>query len=429
LTVIDATVEEWRSQVRGETPDSDALQRIVAEIIASVRSRGDEALLEYGRRFDSERLESIEVPRHEIEGAVCPPEQMRAMETAFGRILDFHAAQMANIRKGWTRVLGGWAWRMPNENVGQRIRPLNSVGLYVPGGLASYPSSVLMLAGPAHKAEVKRLVFTTPCGPDGHLSPGVLVALRMARADKVYAVGGAAAVAALAFGTETIERVDKIAGPGNRYVNEAKRQLWGTVGLDGLYGPSEVCVLMDKSANPAFAAADLLAQLEHAPDNLGFLICVGRESLIRVATEIEAQLTNAPREDILRQCLANVRAFVVNDIYLGADIVNEIAPEHLSVAVEDPDRLVDRIVNAGCILVGDWTPESAADFCLGPSHTIPTGGATRFGGPINVMDFLKVQSIANLDRAQLEALTPTAEAMAEAEGFPAHGFAATVRGL
>jgi histidinol dehydrogenase len=428
MTIIDATVKDWRIALRPRTPALDEeLQRTVAAIISDVRTRGDDALLDLARRFDSHYIKSIAVTEQEIAAAQVPAEQLAAMEFAFSRVLDFHAAQMSAIKRGWTRRGDSWMWQMAEENVGQRIRPLHSAGLYVPGGLARYPSSVFMLAGPAHKAEVKKLTLATPCGPDGNLSPGVLVAARLARVDKVYKIGGASAVAALAFGTETIERVDKIVGPGNRFVNEAKRQLWGTVGVDGLYGPSEVCVMIDGAANPSFAAADLLAQLEHAPDNLGFIVSEGWQALADMRAQIEVQLESAPRADILRHCLANVQAFVVRDRFQATDIVNEIAPEHLTLSIDDPSRLVDRIANAGCILVGDWTPESAADFCLGPSHTLPTGGAARFAGPINVMDFLKVQSVSYLERDQLEKLAPTVKAMSEAEGFPAHGYATSVR--
>ena len=245
---------------------------------------------------------------------------------------------------------------------------------------------------------------------------------------EVYKVGGAYAIAALALGTESIKPVDKIVGPGNRFVNEAKRQLWGRVGLDGYAGSSEVCVLADDKANASFAAADLLTQVEHAEDNAGFLVCTSRSKLDEILAEADRQMSGALREGTMRAALAHEGwAIVARDLSEALDLVNWIAPEHLSVATEDPENLLGRIQNAGCVLLGEWTPESAGDYAIGPSHTLPTAGAARFGSPVNVFDFVKVQSVSHLTRSELMELTPVIEAFGEMEGFPTHGHGATIR--
>ena len=298
----------------------------------------------------------------------------------------------------------------------------------MPGGNAVYPSSVLMNVLPANWAGVARTFVTTPAGRDGALHPAVLVALRLADVTQAFKIGGAAAIAALALGTESVPRVDKIVGPGNRFVNEAKRQLWGQVGLDGYAGPSEVCVLADDEANDEFAAADLLTQVEHAPDNAGFLVCLSRAKLDAILAAAERQLKNAKREETMRAALRDHSlAIVARDLDEALEIVNAVAPEHLTLAVKDPEKAMEKVRNAGCILLGEHTPESAGDYCLGPSHTLPTSGAARWQSPVNVLDFLKVQSVARLSSADLQPLIPTIETLAEVEGFPAHGFGATVR--
>jgi histidinol dehydrogenase len=245
---------------------------------------------------------------------------------------------------------------------------------------------------------------------------------------EAFKIGGAAAIAALALGTESVPRVDKIVGPGNRFVNEAKRQLWGVVGLDGYAGPSEVCVLADETTIAKNAAIDLLTQIEHAPDNCGFLVCTDEAKFNEILSEIERLTKGAEREDTLRKALAGDSiAFLVKDMNEAIDIVNEIAPEHLSIATKDPEKVMLNIRNAGCILLGEWSPESAGDFCAGPSHTLPTSGAARFGSPVNVLDFLKVQSVINLSKSELKTMTSTIETFGRMEGFPIHGKGATIR--
>jgi len=308
------------------------------------------------------------------------------------------------------------------------MRSVGAAGVYVPGGNAMYPSSVLMNVTPAAVAMVPNIVLTTPARPDGTLHPAVLVAIRDSGVNTAVKAGGAAAIAALALGTESVPRVDKIVGPGNRFVNEAKRQLWGSVGVDGYAGPSEVCVLADETTNARFAAADLLTQIEHAPDNAAYLVVVGRSKLDEILAEVAAQVEVAPRGETMRRALAEQSlAVVVRDLEEGADVVNAVAPEHLSISVLNPEGVLGRIENAGCVLLGEYTPESAGDYVLGPSHTLPTGGAARWQSPVSVLEFLKVQSVVKTSAAEIRELIPTIEALAEVEGFPGHGFGASIR--
>ncbi len=457
LTILDCATHDPFTLLKKRTIHrDDATERVVKEIIEDVRTRGDLALLENARKFDAPGLESIVVERSEIDafleksaGEEHPITQNRrdAMTLAGNRIQEFHRRQMEAVTAGWQQVGQykfafrkgepsdnrgrNYGWQSPNfkEGVlGQRLVPLESAGVYVPGGNANYPSSVLMNVLPAKAAGLSDIVVTTPARKDGTLSPEVLYALGLTMTFRAFKIGGAAAIAALALGTESVPRVDKIVGPGNRFVNEAKRQLWGTVGLDGYAGPSEVCVLADDQANARFAAADLLTQIEHAPDNAAFLVTVSRAKLDEILAEVETQLRGAQREETMRTALKNESmAFVARDMAQACEIVDAIAPEHLTLATQDPERTMESIHNAGCILLGEWTPESAGDFCLGPSHTLPTSGAARFGSPVNVLDFLKVQSVSRLTREGLQALTPTIEAFGEMEGFPTHARGASIR--
>jgi histidinol dehydrogenase len=430
LRVIDCRQENFRSRLghRGSAT-SDGVAKIVADIIEQVRTQGDEALLRLAKQFDSPDLSGIAVCDEELDRSAVSITDRETIENAFERILAFHRKQLSVVTSGWTQRDAGYEWQMDAQTrLGQRMTPLKRVGIYVPGGRAAYPSSVLMLAGPAQVAGVEEIVCTTPAQPDGTLHPAVLAALSAAGVKKTFKVGGAGAIAAMALGTESVPRVDKVAGPGNKFVNEAKRQLWGTVGLDGFAGPSEVCVLADETANAAFAAADFLTQIEHAPDNAGFLISTDAEKLSQIVAEIERQLAIAPRREILEEALAKESlGFLARNLDEAIEIVNAIAPEHLTVAVRNSEAILGRLVNAGCVLMGDWTPESAADYALGPSHTLPTGGAARFAGPVNVMDFLKIQSFAQMTKEQSAAISPLAEAFGTIEGLPAHAFGAKIR--
>lgn len=405
-----------------------ATESTVREILEDVRARGDAALLESARTFDSPTLDAITVSDQEWDEARVRPDHLEAIREAIRRVKEYHAFQLGSIVGGWTIERGRYVWTTRDGQLGQRWVAVDRAGVYVPGGQAAYPSSVIMNAVPAAIAGVGETIITTPARRDGTLPAAVLVAADHAGVRSVFKVGGAAAVAALAYGTESVPKVDKIVGPGNRFVNEAKRQVWGQVGLDGYAGPSEVCVLIDATSNPVHAATDLLTQVEHAPDNAGFLVATDESALAATLAEVARQLAGAPRADILRQALAEASlAVLARDLDEACDVVNAIAPEHLTLAVEDPDEALRRVRHAGCILMGEWSPESAGDFAAGPSHTLPTSGAARFDSPVNVMSFLRAQSLIRLDEATFRQLAPVIEAFGEMEGFPAHAYGAAVR--
>ncbi len=425
--ILDARTEDpFECLSKRQIVRDEATERVVASIIEDVRTRGDEALLETSRRFDSPHLTSILVTDEEMNSTELPTQYESAIQFAGKRIEDFHTLQLANFTAGLEPQGSCFGWR--HGSLGQIVRPLSKVGVYVPGGRATYPSSVLMNVLPARVAGVDHRFVTTPCRSDGALSPAVLYALKWAGVEKAFKVGGAAAIAALAFGTESVPRVDKIVGPGNRFVNEAKRQLWGRVGLDGYAGPSEVCVLLDEDANIEWAAADLLTQIEHSDDNAAFIVTTSETVLNELLAAVDRQLNGARCEASMRVALSNESiAFIAEDMTQAIDIVNAIAPEHLTVSIKSPEKIVDRIQNAGAILLGEYTPESAGDYVLGPSHTLPTAGAARFGSPVNILDFWKVQSVSHLNFDELIELIPTIEAFGEMEGFPTHARGATIR--
>jgi len=434
MRIVDASTEDVFAILRRRTVTRDAeTEGVVAGIIEDVRLRGDIALLDNARRFDAPELGSISVSEEEIASAVVEPEQLEALRVSARRVAAFHQAQLTALTAGWASSPGGqWFWpSLPPEEgtfLGQRMAAVQTAGVYVPGGNATYPSSVIMNGVPARIAGVPSVVVTTPARKDGTLHPAVLCAFREAGISRAFKTGGASAIAALALGTESITRVDKVVGPGNRFVNEAKRQLWGQVGVDGYAGPSEVCVLVDGSANAAYAAADLITQVEHAPDNAGFLVAIGGEKLAEVLAEVEKQVAESPRGETISAALATESlAIVAGDLAEAIDIVNAIAPEHLTLAVADPLAALENVRNAGCCLLGEYTPESAGDFVLGPSHTLPTSGAARFGSPVNVLDFLKAQSVTRLTAADLAPLIPVIEAFGKMEGFPAHARGASIR--
>ncbi len=422
---------------------------VVADMIADVRMRGDQALLENARKFDAPNLESLLATQEEIDAAMPKAEYAFAIDHAVERVKEFHEEQLAATTSGWVEELYQsveerrrfgqprhhvenyrWTWSRAAKPsmLGQRLAPLHRVGVYVPGGNANYPSSVVMNVVPAQVAGVNHITVTTPANQEGLLSQAVLYAARYCGVAKVVKVGGAAAIAALAIGTESVARVDKVVGPGNKFVNEAKRQLWGTVGLDGYAGPSEVCVLVDETAKAQYAAADFLTQIEHAPDNAGFLVSTSESKAREVLAEIESQLLGAPREATMRAAMASEGLVLISkDIHEACELINLIAPEHLTISTKDPEDVMHFVRNAGCILMGEWTPESAGDFCAGPSHTLPTATAARFGSPVNVMDFLKIQSIMNLSRQELQSIRVSIDAFGAMEGFPAHGRGSEIR--
>ncbi len=405
-------------KVREAFGEELTLQEVVGRIVAEVRARGDRALFDYGKRIDGVKLAALEVRPEEIARARSKvgSELLSALELAAQRIKSFH---MNCKRQSWVDFAEG--------GLGQWIRPLGKVGIYVPGGRASYPSTVLMTAIPARVAGVSEIIVTTPPGQDG-VSPATLVAAELAGVDRVFKIGGAQAIAALAFGTQTVPRVDKICGPGNIFVQLAKRMVYGMVDIDGFYGPTETIILADESANPAICAADLLAQAEHDVLASAILITTSAELATRVNQEVEKQLVELDRQDIITASLKNRGGIiVVDDMEQAAELINDYAPEHLSLMVKDAWSCAEKMRNAGGIFIGEDSPEVVGDYVAGPSHVMPTGGTARFGSPLTVDDFLKVTSVIAIDGKALRAIGPAAANIAKAEGLDAHARAVNIR--
>lgn len=407
---------------RSQLTDEEITGR-VKQIVRDVQERGDAALFEYTERFDKAKLseKTVRVTEDEIRAAyrAAGEEWIGSMREAAKRITAFHEKQR---QRTWIDFEDGIA-------LGQMVRPLERVGVYVPGGTAAYPSSVLMNVLPARVAGVKEIVMVTPPGADGNVSyPLTLVAADIAGVDKIYKVGGAQAVAALAFGTETIPRVDKIVGPGNIYVANAKREVFGHCGIDMVAGPSEVLVIADESANPVYVAADMLSQAEHDPLAAAVVVTDSREMAARVAAEIERQTALLPRREIVDQSLAHYGTIVAcENLHQAAEIANLVAPEHLELSVAQPFELLGEIHNAGAVFLGHYAPEPLGDYFAGPNHVLPTSGTARFFSPLNVEDFTKKSSLVYYSREALSAVSDDVVRLARAEGLDAHANAVAVR--
>jgi histidinol dehydrogenase len=393
----------------------------VAAILADVAAQGDRAVAAYTRRFDRVDVSTgLRIPADEIAAAeaACPPAALAALHLAKERIIAFHARQMP---AGLDYVDDA------GVRLGYRWTPIAAVGLYVPGGTAAYPSSVLMNALPARVAGVERLAMVVPT-PEGRLNPLVLAAARLAGIDEIYRIGGAQAVAALAYGTETIAPVDKIVGPGNAYVAAAKRRVFGRVGIDMIAGPSEVLIVADGDNDPAWIAADLLAQAEHDEAAQSILITDDPAFAEAVVEAVEVQLAGLPRQAIARASWEAHGALIrVGTLADAIPLVDRIAPEHLQLAVADPDRLAARIRHAGSVFLGRFTPEALGDYLAGPNHVLPTGRSARFSSGLGVLDFLKRSTFLGSDADALARLGPAAAALAEAEGLEAHARSITIR--
>ncbi len=416
----EAYVKELREK-RFENREDQALNEAVREIIANVRTDGDAALLKYTAQFDQVELESLVVTAEEIQAArkVVGDSFLKAIETAYGNIKAFHKEQK---EKTWLTN--------PSEGVilGQKVTALESVGIYVPGGKAAYPSTVLMNAIPAKIAGVKKIVMTTPVGKDGQVNPYVLAAASVAGVETIYKVGGAQAIAALAYGTETVQKVVKIVGPGNAYVACAKRWVFGDVAIDMIAGPSEICIVADESAKPAYAAADLLSQAEH--DEMASAICITTSDLFARALqrEISEQTEQAERRAIIEQSiLHNGRIVVVKSLSEAYEIVNELAPEHLQLMVDNPMEKLAYIDNAGAIFLGNYSPEALGDYVAGPNHTLPTSGTAKFSSPLGVYDFMKKSSIIHYSSSAFLAVADDIIEIAEKEGLAAHANSIEIR--
>ncbi len=414
-------LEAARQTVRRTLPEDDAaIVGVVKGIVDDVRARGDEALLELGRRFDAPDLADLTVSPEEWDRgcAAVTPDVARALEASQRSVAAFHEPQR---RSSWLDVAGGVV-------KGQMLRPLDRVGVYVPGGRAEYPSSVIMAAVPAAVAGVPEIVLCTPARRDGSVSPAVLFAARISGVRAIYKVGGAQAIAALAYGTTTIPRVDKIVGPGNSYVCAAKRLLWGVADMDMIAGPSEVCVVADETATPEYAAADLLTQAEHDPECAAFLIthCAGLAD--EVERCLERQIGDLSRAPTIRAALEDRGGIIVTrSLGESIEVANECAPEHLALMVDDPLALLSEVRHAGAVILGRWTPQTAGDYVAGPSHVLPTGGTARFWSPLNLDTFTKKTSFIGYDRGALEREAGGIVALARAEGFDAHAASVLVR--
>ena len=393
----------------------EEIEASARKIIAEVRAGGDAAVRALTARFEKRQLGDLELPKaawHELASQTAPAVRA-ALEHAARRIRAFHERE----RYPSFEIIEGGA------RIGSRVSPLARVGLYVPGGTALYPSTVLMTAVPARVAGVGEIIMTTP-GP----SPETLAAAEIAGVDRVFVIGGAQAVAALAYGTETVPRVDKIMGPGNAYVAAAKRLVFGDVGIDSVAGPTEVVIAADDSVDPAWIAADLLAQAEHDALAVPILIAVGADVGKRVAAEVQRQLAELPRRAIAEKSLRDFGAIiVVADASEAASVMNLLAPEHGMLALRDARRISEGVTTAGALFLGGQTPESVGDYMAGPSHVLPTGGSARFASPLGVADFVKRTSIIEYDAATLRAQGPDIERMAEAEGLHGHGRAVSIR--
>lgn len=401
----------------GTTVQQEAVQAILLE----VRKRGDEALREYTERFDRVRLQKFRVSESEFAEASeqVKPEVKAALEEAAANIRDFHERQ---VRQSW------FTTKESGTLLGQIIRPLKRVGLYVPGGTAAYPSSVLMNAIPAKIAGVPEVVITTPPGADGKINPAILVAAQIAGVNEIYKVGGAQAVAALTYGTEQILAVDKIVGPGNIYVALAKREVFGLVSIDMVAGPSEIAVLADDTANPRYVAADLLSQAEHDPMSAAILVTPSQTLADAVASEVERQLEDLPRKSIAEAAVRDHGAIlVVNDLDEGFEVINRIAPEHLEIMIDEPFAHLGKVENAGAIFLGPYSSEPVGDYFAGSNHVIPTNGTARFSSPLSVDDFIKKSSVVSYSKSDLRENGHKIITLAEQEGLAAHGRAIAER--
>ncbi|MCP5227631.1 histidinol dehydrogenase [Accumulibacter sp.] len=410
-----------------EATQDEAVEKTVAAILADVRARGDAAVIDYTQRFDglhARSMAELEIPQQALREALAdlPSGQRQALEAAAGRVRDYHQRQTVH----------SWQYEddspeTPGTMLGQKVTPLDRVGLYVPGGKASYPSSVLMNAIPARVAGVGELIMVVPT-PAGEQNPLVLAAAALAGVDRVFTIGGAQAIAALAYGTQTVPQVDKIVGPGNAYVAAAKRRVFGIVGIDMVAGPSEILVICDGHTEPDWVAMDLFSQAEHDELAQSLLLCPDAAYIERVAAALDELLPGMPRQKVIRAALENRGALIkVRDLDEACRIANRIAPEHLELSLEDAETWVEKITHAGAIFIGRYTSESLGDYCAGPNHVLPTSGSARFSSPLGVYDFQKRTSLIRVSQAASKTLGRIAATLAYGEGLPAHARSAEYR--
>jgi histidinol dehydrogenase len=417
---------EFKARLHWSADADAAIEKVVADILADVQTRGDDAVLEYTHRFDrlgAKTLPELELTQTELKAAfeALPAAQRDALESAARRVRSYHEAQKKASGESWSyRDADGTL-------LGQKVTPLDRVGIYVPGGKAAYPSSVLMNAIPAHVAGVGEIIMVVPT-PGGEKNPLVLAAAYVAGVTRAFTIGGAQAVAALAYGTATIPAVDKITGPGNAYVAAAKRRVFGTVGIDMIAGPSEILVLADGTTPPDWVAMDLFSQAEHDELAQSILLCPDAAYIERVQAEIDRLLPTMPRADIIAASLNGRGALIhTRSMEEACEISNRIAPEHLEVSSSEPNRWEPLLRHAGAIFLGAFTSESLGDYCAGPNHVLPTSGTARFSSPLGVYDFQKRSSLIEVSEAGAQVLGPVAVTLAEGEGLQAHAEAARMR--
>ena len=407
-------------KLRAENSDKDVVPA-VSEIINNVREKGDKAVYDYTVKFDGKAPEKTEITKEKIEELIkdCEPLFMEAITKAAANIKDFHARQVQQ------------SWLTTKENgviMGQRVRGLKRVGIYVPGGTAAYPSSVLMNAIPAKLAGVEEVIMVTPPCKDGKPNPNIMAAAKIAGVDRVFLMGGAQAVAALAYGTETVPKVDKIVGPGNIFVATAKKLLYGVVDIDMIAGPSEILIVADKTANPKFLAADLMSQAEHDRLASSILLTTSDEIAVETEKEVLRQVEKLSRKDIIEYSLSNFGAIIVcSDMTQAVDFANELAPEHLEVCCENPMEYVGKLHNAGSVFLGNYSPEPLGDYFAGPNHVLPTSGTARFFSPLSVDSFVKKSSFICYTEDALKKDAELIEEFAKKEGLTAHANSITVR--
>jgi histidinol dehydrogenase len=402
-----------------EVAGFDEREPAVRQIIEDVRRRGDAALFEYTAKFDRARLTSLEVSRSQIKRAYREVDArlVSALKLAAERIRAFHQMQKERTLRTYTHGKTGWL-----------VRPLERVGVHAPGATATYPSSVMMTVIPARVAGVKEIILATPPGKNGRVAPATLVAADIAGVDRFFSIGGAQAIAALAFGTESVPKVDKICGPGNIYVFLAKKLVYGVVGIDGLQGPSEVVVIADEKANPEYCTADLLAQAEHGALSPSILITTSRDLADKVHRAVEKQMKTLSRQSIIREALKDKGIIViVRNMDEAIDLTNLYAPEHVCLLVDKSDAYVERLSNVGCIVFGQKATVAMSDYVSGPSHVLPTGGTARFSSPLNVMDFMKLTNVSKVGEALMSLAGKAAITIALTEGLDAHARAVELR--
>ncbi len=414
IEVSPAARELIRRVFDEDLAPADAVERIISD----VGVEGDTAVYRYSKALDGVEPPTLSVPPDEREAAyqAVHPALVEHLRFAAARIRSFHELQMQNTQRSFLR-----------DGLGMRVRPIERIGMYAAGSAIVYPSSILMTVIPARVAGVPEVIVTTPPGPNGGVSPLKLVAADIAGVDRVFCAGGAQAVAAMAFGTQTIPRVDMICGPGNLFVTLAKQQLFGSVGIDAMYGPTETVVVADDSADAALCAADVLAQAEHDELARPILLTPSLALAKAVDQEVERQLMEIERSEVARVALANGGIVVTSDLEEALLLANEFAPEHLCLLVRDAARWTESVHNAGGLFVGETSPEAMGDYTAGPSHVMPTGGSARYSSPLNVLDFLKITNVVDVGEDGLRALGPAAAAIARAEGLTAHARAIEMR--